>query len=133
MNAAIGRGVDRDLGRLEAGLEHVEGQLSEIKSLIESSDRRSSDFRQTVREQLTDINSKVDPIATKLDALDMTVKAHEVVLASYAKRDDERRGARAERDRIRKIRRWIVGTAVALGTGAATAWLDALRLIGWRQ
>jgi predicted nucleic acid-binding Zn-ribbon protein len=112
MNATPSRDLERSIGRLEAGHDHIEDELKAIRQLLEKADERASDYRQTVRERLSSIDSKVDPLVNDIRAVKMTVDAHEAVLASYAKRVIEARG-------VGRFLRWVFHGAWMLGTSSA--------------
>lgn len=98
-------GIQRTLGRLEEAVDN-------ISKALERSDEKSAEERRHMNETLDEISDKVDPLITRLDALELTVKAHEVTLASYAEREIEIRGAARLGYFLIHIF-WMVGACIA--------------------
>ena len=78
------RNIHWIIGSLEESQKHLADDVKEMKAMLQLHTDNSERYRQCVRDKLDAINAKVDPITTAVNTLELTVKAHEVVLASYA-------------------------------------------------
>lgn len=121
MNAERDRSdLSRIVGGLESSVGHIEDRLEHITRILEAADERSSRYRQSLQDSLTQINAKVDPIGTKVASLEMEVKAHEAVLKSYAERLNAIRS-------VGQVGRWLFHVVYIFGLGLLAMWNDNLK------
>lgn len=113
-------GIQRTLGRLEQSVENINQSLDALAGDVKTGAADAAHSRGEIANTLNEINDKVDPLRTELDSLKMTVRAHEVVLASYATRESELRGAA-------RLGRWLIHAFWLFCTALAVVFGDRLK------